>query len=177
MNLGNPGALWLLFLLPLIIIMHLVRKKRPTMVVSSLLFWEQVVRENSSRLLFRRFRRNLPLLFQLLAVALLIISLADPFALFPKEDKNVVLILDTTASMKAGERGGARFEEARRRALAVLADLGNSSRMLIIEAGSKPRLKSSFIKDRIALRGIIAEYTPTDEAGFTCRGYPLQEFK
>ncbi|GAG81275.1 unnamed protein product, partial [marine sediment metagenome] len=37
--------------------------------------------------------------------------------------------------------------------------------MLIIEAGSKPRLKSSFIKDRIGLRGIIAEYTPTDEAG------------
>jgi len=165
MNLGNPGALWLLFLLPLLILLHLVRKKRPTMVVSSLLFWESVVRENSSRLLFRRFRRNLPLLFQLLAVALLILSLADPFALFPQEDKNVVLILDTTASMKAGEREGARFEEARRRALAVLADLGKSSRMLVIEAGGKPRLKSSFIKDRIALRGIIAEYTPTDEAG------------
>ena len=165
MNLGNPGVLWLLFLLPLIIILHLVRKKRPTMVVSSLLFWEQVVREDSSRLLFRRFRRNLPLFFQLLALALLILSLADPFALFPQEEKNVVLILDTTASMKAGERGGMRFEEARRRALAVLADLGKSSQMLVIEAGSKPRLKSSFIKDRIALRGIINEYTPTDEAG------------
>lgn len=165
MNLGNPGVLWLLFLLPLIILLHLVRKKRPTMVVSSLLFWEQIVRENSSRLLFRRFRRNLPLLFQLLAVALLILSLADPFVLLPQKDRNVILILDTTASMKAGERGDARFEEARRRALTVLTGLGKSSRMLIIEAGSKPRLKSSFIKDRIALRRIIDEYTPTDEAG------------
>ncbi|MQY77077.1 MAG: VWA domain-containing protein [Spirochaeta sp.] len=165
MNLGNPGFLWLLFLLPLIIILHLVRKKRPTMMVSSLLFWEQVVRENNSRLLFRRFRRNLPLLFQLLAVALLILSLADPFVLLPHEDKNVIMILDTTASMKAEERGGVRYEEARSRALAVLADLGKSSQMLIIESGSKPRLKSSFIKDRIALRGIIDEYTPTDEAG------------
>ena len=165
MNLGNPGVLWLLFLLPLIILLRLVRKKRPVIMVSSLLFWEQVVRENSSRLLFRRFRRNLPLLFQLLAVALLILSLADPFVLLPREDRNVILILDTTASMKARGRGGVRFEEARRRALAVLAGLGKSSRMLIIEAGSKPRLKSSFIKEWLALRGIIDNYAPTDEAG------------
>ncbi len=87
------------------------------------------------------------------------------FVLLPREDRNVILILDTTASMKARGRGGVRFEEARRRALAVLAGLGKSSRMLIIEAGSKPRLKSSFIKEWLALRGIIDNYAPTDEAG------------
>ena len=166
MSLASPLALLALLLVPLVIILHsrAVRWRRRE--VSSLLFWNEVLRENRASMRIRRILRNLVLLVECLAIAAVALALAGPlFARRGGPGGDVILVLDTTASMKAREGSRTRFDEARGRALEALSDLGRGSRMLVIAAGRTPRLAVPFTDDREILRRAIQAAQATDEPG------------
>ncbi len=166
MSLESPLALLALLLVPLVIILHSLALRWRRREVSSLLFWSEVLRENRASMRIRRILRNLALLAECLAAAALVLALAGPLLVRrggPSGD--LILVLDTTASMSTREGPRARFDEAREKALEALAELGKGSRMLVITSGRAPRLAVGFTDDRESLRRAIQALRPTDEPG------------
>ncbi len=166
MQLANPYALLLLGLIPILILIHSL-KPRPQMVeVTSLFLWEEALRERSGGFRIHRIIRNLPLLLQILAVLLAVLALANPIVPYRSVlQGDVILVLDTSASMRTVGPMGIRFDMAKREALKLIDQIPEGRKMLVLEAGSKPGLKSPFSGDRKRLKQVIQSIQPTDAPG------------
>ena len=114
----------------------------------------------------RRLVQNLPLLLQILLVCLLAAALAEP-ALTGRAvpSRDIVLVLDVSASMQANGERGTRFEQARERALGVLQELPAGRQMAVITAGRQPRVAAFFDSDKTVLRQIIRDIQVSDGSG------------
>jgi hypothetical protein len=167
MSFTSPLALLLLGLIPLIVIIHSIAVRWRSTPVSSLVFWNEVTRERRASIRIRRLLRNLVLLLELLAVALLAFSLAGPRLAGRgfSSAGDTVLVLDSTASMQTREGPRTRFDMARGRALEVLGGLRRGARMAVVSAGRTARLLVPFTADREALRRSIQAARPADEQG------------
>lgn len=160
------SPLTLLALLPLagvIILLYLLRLRRRELVVGSTFLWRRTVQDVQANVPFQRLRRNLLLLLQLLALLLLVLALAGPFFLSRRlSGSNVVILLDASASMKATDLPGSRFEEARRQALALGAGLKRDDEVAVIVCGARPRVDLPFSRDRRRLTQVLRAAQPTD---------------
>ncbi len=167
MSFAAPLWLLLLGLLPVIVILHSIAVRWRRTPVSSLVFWNEVLREKRTSVRIKRLLKNLSLILEVLAVTLLAVALAGPR--FPGRGYaaagDTVLVLDSTASMKTREGTRTRFELARVRAMDVLAGLRRGARMALITAGRSPRLAVPFTANRDLLRRAIQSASPTDEPG------------
>ena len=107
------------------------------------------------------------LILQLLAALLLIAALADPWLrYFGGAAGDVVVVIDLSASMKAGEKGGAaRFEKARREWLSLIDGLRAGQKMMVVGAGAEPRVLSAFTADARRLRELARGLRATDAPG------------
>ena len=161
-----PQGLFLLLLIPLIILLHSIRIRRNNTRVSSLMLWDQVLKSSSRRFRLKRILENLNLLLQILAAILLILALCRPgFFSKPSETRHLILILDTSASMKSRWNGKTRMDEAKSLALDALGDLSEDSEALLIEAGAGPELKTAFTADIEKVKGAVRKSLATDEPG------------
>ena len=174
MSLDRPVYLLLLLLVPLVVLLHTVRTRRRRVVVSSVLLWQAAIREHDSVLRIRRILRNLVLLLQIAIVLLTVLGLAGPNILGRPTHRtdNVILILDATASMQttlqgtsSEDRSTTRFEEAARIATDIVDGLKDGARVMLIQAGAFPRLRTAFVADHQRVKRLIHETAPTDEAG------------
>ncbi len=106
MNFLSPLAWgWLGLALP-IIALYLIRTQLERRSVSTLLFWEQIPTQSYNSALWRRLRRWLSLLLQLLFLTLIVLALTDPLAPWQSsQPSRTVFVLDPTASMTAKENG------------------------------------------------------------------------
>jgi hypothetical protein len=167
MSFSSPLWLLLLGLLPVIVILHAIAVRWRSVPVSSLVFWDDILRERRMNMRVRRILRNLSLLLELLAAAALALALAGPritrTGLGGAGD--TILVLDGTASMQTREGSRTRFELARAKAQDVLAGLRRGARMALVAAERSPRLVLPFTDDRTALRRAIDSAVVTDEPG------------
>ena len=165
---------WLLFLLlvPLVIVLHALSIKWRSTPASSLVFWNEVLKERKASLRIRRLLTSLVLLLQLLAMTALAVSLGGPLiaGLVRGGAQEVILVLDATASMQAREGARTRWDLARERGLALAAGLRGGARMAVVLAEKSPRLLSPFTADKAALRRLIQSAAPTDEPGDVASG-------
>ncbi|MCC6445169.1 MAG: VWA domain-containing protein [Armatimonadetes bacterium] len=157
---------WLLFLVPVIVLLYLLKLRRKEMTVSSVYLWSQALKDVQANAPFQKLRRNLLLFLQLLIVGLLVAGFARPFVrVRALGGKNVVVILDGSASMKATDVRPSRFEEARRTALAMVDTLGRGDQMMVMAATSRVRILAPFTSAKAdlkaALRRAEAADTPT----------------
>jgi len=163
MNFLKPTSLYLLFLIPLLLLLYVLKLRRKTYIVSSSLLWEHAIEDMKANTPFQRFRRNLLLPLQIIFLALAILALARPFWRgATSASQNVILIIDGSASMKATDLGKTRFEMAKSAATKMVDDLSDGGRMMIVEAVSSPRIISDFTSDRLQLRNAISKMRPVD---------------
>lgn len=166
MSFLNPAAFLFLLSLPLILLFHLLRIRRQEVAVSSTRFWSEAQRDQRASAPFRRFRMNLLFLLQVLAVLALTAALARPYRTVELHgDERTVLVLDTSASMKAEDVPGGRFAAARAEALRLLADLGPGQSAAVIAAGREARVAAPFTEDRGALRRALEGLEAQDVSG------------
>jgi Ca-activated chloride channel family protein len=166
MQFTNPTALLVLGFIPVLILIHSLKPKPQKVMVTNLFLWRQASSERRGGAKIRRLVKNLPLYFQILAVVLAALSLSKPVWLSPhRVEGDTVLILDTSASMKTRTVSGTRFDQARAEALKLIENLPKGGKMLIIEAGSKPTVKSHFSGDKKQLTRIVEGIEPHDVAG------------
>src|SRR6476659_7085465 len=102
MGLLAPLALLLIPLLGVIAAFYLLRLRRQETAVSSLYLWETLLRDREANAPWQKLRTNLLLLLPLVIVAALILALARPWSVGGGTGgRNVLLVLDTSASMGA----------------------------------------------------------------------------
>lgn len=141
MILGNVPALYLLSLLVPVGLLYFLRERGRSYPVSALFLWERsgLTRRRQAA----RFRPRLEalLFLQLMLVALLAFSLADP-GLLGKESgvSRLAVLLDGSASMRTlSEDGETRYDKAKAAALELIEEL-NPGEVIVVQLSSSPRL-------------------------------------
>jgi len=162
----NPAAFAFLALIPVVLLLHALRYRRRDVRVSTLFLWESVLREVHGSLGLQRLVQNLPLLLQLLLVCVLTAALANPvLTKTVAENKDIVLVLDVSASMHTRTPPGTRFAQAQQRALEVLESLPSGRQMALITAGRQPQVVTFFTSEKALLREAIRHVPLTDAPG------------
>lgn len=163
----SASALWWLALGAVIIFFYLLKLKRTRLRVPSVLLWQRALEELEANAPFRRLRRSLLLLLQLLALAAIVLALARPLVTTRAlAAGSTVIIIDTTASMSArDESGRTRLDRARELALEMIEGLGSDDRAAVIDSSSRVTVRAAMTSDRAALRSAIGDVRETDAAG------------
>lgn len=162
----NPLGLLLLGLIPVLILLHSLKPKAKPVPTTTLFLWKEALKEQPSGLRIHKLLKNLPLIFQILILLLSAFALFQPVWLWNTEQySHMIIVLDTSASMKTQSDGDSRFELAQEKALALINDLPPLSKALLIESGRIPQVKARFTADKQALRAAIESLQPTDTAG------------
>jgi hypothetical protein len=163
MQLLNPGMLITLALIPILILIHTLKPKPRQVEVSNLFLWQAALKERSRHWSFERLKRNLPLLLQILLVILAALALANPAWFYSISKKgNLILVIDTSASMKTKTESGTRFDRAREKALELIGQRDRDQKILIVEAAKKPRVKAGFSGDAHQSARFVKNLAPTD---------------
>jgi hypothetical protein len=167
MRLLSSGALWWLLLAAIIVFFYLLKLKRKRTVVPSVLLWMRALEEVEANAPFKKLRRSLLLLLQLLALSALVFALARPVVITRAlASGSTVIIIDSTASMSArDENGGSRLDRAKQLAREMIEGLNGSDRAAIIESSSRVTVRSPLTSDRASLAAAIADVQKTDEPG------------
>jgi Ca-activated chloride channel homolog len=167
MRLLSASALWWLLLSAIIIFFYLLKLKRKRRVVPSVFLWQRALEEIEANAPFKKLRRSLLLLLQLLALAALIFALARPLiTMRALASGSTVIVIDSTASMSArDEDGRPRLDRAKELARDMVNGLGGGDRAAIIESSSRVTIRSSLSSDRAALVAGINDVRETDAPG------------
>lgn len=113
--------------------LYILKLRRRAVPVPYSKLWERVLRDKDATSLFQRLKRILSLLLQLALLAILVLALGDPrTAVEVVKGRNLVVLMDTSASMKAaGGNGKTRLEVGKEKIEQLVRGLGGSDRMLI----------------------------------------------
>ena len=164
MNFLSPTSLLLFGLAVPIIALYILRLRRRREPVSTLMFWEEIFRERQTTSLFQRLKHLLSLLLQLLFLALLVFAIARPqFAFITKSARQLVLIIDQSASMNAIEdEERTRLASAKESALRTVDGLRFMDEMTVISSHTRPVIHIPFTNHQKSLREAINAIQPTD---------------
>ena len=149
MGLLAPLALIGLVALPIIVAFYMLRLRRPEQSVSSTFLWQQLVRDVEANAPWQKLRRSLLLLLQLLLAVLLAFVVARPFSEHPAGlARDLVLVVDASASMSATDVFPDRLTAAKRLAQEQLAQVPSDGRVSVIAAGDTARVVANEATDR-----------------------------
>ena len=162
-----PLALIGLISLPVIVAFYMLRLRRRDYPVGSTFLWQQLVRDVEANAPWQRLRFSWLLLVQLLIAALVVLAAARPFSATTTElAANVVLIVDTSASMATKAGAEDRMALARERAADVVRRLPEGGRVTVVAAADTATVLESETDDRDAaleaIDGIAATQLPGD---------------
>ena len=110
------------------------------------------------------WRRHLPPVLYLGAIAALLIGLARPTMIVPvpREDATVILTMDVSGSMKATDVAPTRLDAARTAALSFIDQLPEGVRVGIVAFASEPATLVSPTTDRAQLKAALDSLRPRD---------------
>jgi len=149
MGLLAPLALIGLVAVPIIVAFYMLRLRRPEQPVSSTYLWQQLVRDVEANAPWQKLRRSLLLLLQLLLAVLLAFVVARPFSEHPAGlARDLVLVIDASASMSATDVFPDRLTAAKRIAREQLAQVPSDGRVSLIAAGDTARVVANEATDR-----------------------------
>ncbi|OGN88189.1 MAG: hypothetical protein A2X23_06035 [Chloroflexi bacterium GWC2_73_18] len=161
-----PLALLGLLFVPLIIAFYLLKLRRDERRVSSTYLWSQLVHDVEANAPWQRLRRSLLLLLQLLLVIALALLAARPFLERPAGlARDLVLVIDASASMAATDELPTRLEAAKAKALAALDALPTDGKVSLIVAAETARVVANESTDRGRLARAIREIAQSSASG------------
>jgi len=155
-NFLAPLALALAVLLPVIVALYLLKLRRTEHEISSTYLWRKMIRDVEANAPWQKLKPNLLLFLQLLFLAAIILAAARPFTTGQDAvGQNLILILDSSASMSASDVRPTRLEAAKNRAAQIVDEAPGDRRVTVIEAGTAARLRVSATSDlRLAHQAI-----------------------
>lgn len=167
MAFAQPLALYFFLLFIPVILLYLLKQRRRRVQVSTLMFWDLILRDEQSVTSLTRLRKLLSLLLQLLFITLLALALARP--MFSKDmlgARRIVVLLDASASMHVQEEDGTRFEAAARLARGVIRGMSLGDTAMLVAVSAEPDVVMPFTNSRKglldALETVEASHASTD---------------
>ena len=170
MNFLSPTSLFLFALAIPIIALYILKLRRRREPVSTLMFWEQLFKERQTTSLFQRLKHLLSLLLQLLFLALLVLAIARPqFAFITKSARQLILIIDNSASMNAvleldpeNPSSETRLDSAKEQALQLVQGLRFMDELTVISNHKQPTIQTPFTSHQKTLKEALETINPTD---------------
>jgi Ca-activated chloride channel family protein len=153
-----PEMLWLLLLIPMLLgvyVLLLRRKKKAALRYASL----SLVREAMGA--GQRFRRHVPPLLFLMALALMLVAVARPSAVvtLPSQHETVILAMDVSGSMRATDVKPSRIVAAQEAARAFVAEQPKTTQIGIVSFAATASLVQSPTHSREDLLGAIDRFS------------------
>lgn len=149
-----------------ITLLYLLRMRRRQVVVPFAALWERVTRESESRQIWRKLRRLVSWLVQLIVLAMVCLALGDPRPeVWLRDPVTVALVVDRSASMAGpvqdGEEGETRLSAAKTRAIAEVHALGPVDQAVLITAGEEVSVAAPLSRDPTVLVPAIESIEPS----------------
>ena len=162
MTFAQPWALLGLLLFIPTILLYLLKQRRRHIEVSTLMFWDRILRDEQTVTSLARLKKLLSLLLQLMFIALLTFAAARP-SLSGKVTgaRRIVLLLDNSASMLVREGDRTRFDLAREKALKVVRGLGMGDTMMVVGVAAETDIIHPFTDSKKDLQEAIENLQPT----------------
>jgi VWA domain-containing protein/aerotolerance regulator-like protein len=162
----NPLALLGLLFIPAVIAMYMLKLRRDEAVVPSTLLWTKLLTDVEANAPWQRLRRSLLLLLQLLLVLILVLLAARPFLERPAGlARDIILVVDTSASMGATDVLPNRLEGAKSAAIEALKELPTGGKVSVIAAERTARIVANETSDLGRVRQAISGLRPTSTTG------------
>lgn len=153
-----PAALAAGLLAVPILIVYMLKTRRPRQVIPSTFLWRAATKNVSASRPWDRIRSNVLLFLQLLALAALVLALAQPYRSAPGvAGDQLVLIMDASGSMAATDQEPSRMDAAREEARRLIDSLEPGATVSVVAADSRPRVIVSSTANRDeAMRAVEA---------------------
>ena len=163
MTFDSPGSLlWFGLAVP-IIVFYILKIRLRRQPVSTLMFWKQVLDEQNPRSIWQRLRHVVSLLLQLVMLALLVLSVADPFFFWEaRSARRIVLVIDNSASMNATDVLPSRLADARRQAEQIISGMRHRDELALVTAGTQPQVIVGFTSRPRTLIDAVQAIPATD---------------
>jgi hypothetical protein len=169
-----------------VVVFYILKLKRRPVPVPFAKIWERILRDKEATSLFSQLKRLLSLLLQLALLTLMLLALGDPrTAANVIEGRNIVVLIDASASMKAVDVAPSRIDSAKEEVRRMVRGLSGSDRMLIAQMDAAITPLSTLTGEIAELEGAVAAVKGTDAtadfaralrfATDTLRGLPSPE--
>lgn len=165
--------------IPALLILYFLKLRRRDLEVSSTLLWKKSIQDMQANAPFQKLRRNLLLLIQLLALAAMLLAVAQPEqrANEGQSNRNIVLI-DRSSSMSALDAKDAegnvisRLERAKLDAIAFIESLrdggilsgGAADQAMVVAFDSGAEIIQTLTDNKALLIDAVRGIQPTDAA-------------
>jgi len=129
---------WLFFLIVPLVVFYFLKLKRPRLEVPSLVLWRQVMNDSRVNSPFQRFKRNILLLVQLIALCLLVLGCMLPFVRRRTgRAGRLPVLIDCSASMGALDAAGgkSRLDVAKENVARLIDDLQPGDELCLVSFG------------------------------------------
>ncbi|MDC0678068.1 VWA domain-containing protein [Sorangium atrum] len=146
-----------------VVVFYILKLRRRPVAVPFSRIWERILRDKEATSLFSQLKRLLSLLLQLALLALLLLALGDPR---PQanlvEGRNIVVLIDASASMQAIDVAPSRLELAKEEVKKMVRGLSGSDRMLLAQMDAAITPLSTLTGEIAELEAAVAAVRPTD---------------
>lgn len=167
-------SLWFGLALPAIVLMYLFKRKYVDTTVPSHLLWDRVLRNLEANRPWQKLQNQILLWLQLLAAALLIFALMQPFLrVSGSGSQHIVIVADTSGSMSAEvkpqggvtnqkeeQNGSSRMDLLKDRMKEFVKDQGNGKEISLLTVGARPETLLSRERNRDHIQQAIDEIQP-----------------
>jgi hypothetical protein len=161
MSFLSPVWLWsLLALLPLTAI-YLLKVRPQRKKTNAYFLWEKVFEERRTSALFQRLRDIFSLILMLLAFVAVCVALARP-RLTSEEDKDLLIVIDTSASMQAVAGRGKRIRLAKDQAKDMIRAMNGDRRAAIATLDDQLRFRTHLTNNPKVLLDSISKISASD---------------
>lgn len=162
MQFASFSGLWFAFAIPFIILLYMLKRQYIDTDISSHMLWRRVLREQEANRPWQRLRRQLLLLLQLLAAALFVIAIMQPFIRGQQTAKaHIFFVIDASASMNTvTKQGKTRLEQAKQDMLSYLHDEAAHRTYSLLVIKDQPELLLQQESDASAFRAALEKVTP-----------------
>jgi hypothetical protein len=136
MNFGAPSFLWMFAALAPLVAAYFLKVRPRRHPVNALFLWEKIFQEKKASSLFQRLRDFLSLLMLALALCAVVLAAAG---LRPKgqDRRDLLVVIDTSPSMRAELDGKPGIEQAKDRAREIVRALNGTRRAALASAADE----------------------------------------
>ncbi|WP_395751394.1 VWA domain-containing protein [Prosthecobacter sp.] len=161
MTLLAPAFLWTLAALAPLAAIYFLKVRPRKKPVTAFFLWQKIFTEKKASALFKRLRDVLSLLLMALAFAAIAFALAEPdFA--GDERKDLLIVVDHSASMSAKDGATTRLEKAKKRARDLIAGMNGTQRAAVASFAEVTRILEHPTRHRKALIEAVDAIQPTE---------------
>lgn len=156
-----------------LVALYLLKLRRRRLEVPFADLWRRVVSESQSTALWKKLRRIVSLVVQLVLLALILTALLDPRLSASQHGRSLAIVVDTSASMQAVDVGRSRLDVAKDEARRLVRGLAGDDEAMIVAMDARPAPIGGFTRDDRALLHDVDALAADDTAADVMRAMTL----